>query len=166
MKLSLKYGVLVGLGSFAWLLAEYFLGYRTNDFGIHLTTSLLSVVILIAGIILAINYRRRQLKNRFSFGSGFMTGLGVSLVAGLVMVVGQTIYLKAVDPDYLKRAQAWSTYVQVIDDTPLQTAQSNTADDDWKYNADVRIFGQIPYFLVQGAVISAVVSLIAVKKKS
>lgn len=165
MKLAIKYGVLVGLGSFAWIMAEYFLGFRTTHFGTHLTTSLFAVVVLALGVALAIGYRRQQLGSRFTFGSGFWTGLGVSLVAGLVMVAGQYLYLQVVDPTYLDRAEAWSTYVQVLDGTPFETAKANTANDSWKYNANVRAFGQVPYFLVQGAVVSGIISLVATKKR-
>lgn len=165
MKLIVRCGILVGLGSFAWILAEYFVGFRTTDFSTHLTTSLFTIAVLIVGIVLAVYYRRSQLGNRFSFRSGFMTGLGISLVAGLVMVFGQYIYLGVIDPGYLERAQDWSAYIQVLNGQTVEQASASTADNAWKYNIHVRALGQVPYFLIQGVVVSAIVSPLAVKRK-
>lgn len=165
MKLSMKYGLLVGLGSFAWLLAEYFLGYRTTKFDIHLTTSLFAVIILIVGIVLAVAARRAQQGKAFRFKDGLITGLGVSLVAGIIMVAGQYVYLGVIDKGYANRAKAWSTYILVLDGDSLETAKAKTADGAWKQNIHAKALSQIPLFLVQGAIISTVVSAVTIRRR-
>lgn len=165
MKLVLKYGGLVAVGSFAWLLMEYFLGYRTAKFDVHLVTSLFSVVVLLTGVILAIRARKGQLGTAFRFRYGFVTGLGVSLVAGFLMLFGQYIYFGIIDPDYADRAKAWGTYVLVLDGQSLEEAKASTEEGAWKHNIHVRAFGQIPLFLVQGAIISAITSAVVARKR-
>jgi len=165
MKLVSKYGALVALGSLAWILAEYLLGFRTSDFGTHLVTSLFSVVVLILGILFAMRYRKQQLGSRFTFKTGFVTGLSVSLVAGVLMVVGQYVYLGVLDRDYLDRAAAWGAYVQVLDGKDLADGRASIDENAWKYNMNVRALGQIPYFLAQGAVVSSIAAIVMVKKK-
>jgi hypothetical protein len=165
MKTAIKCGIAVGIGSFLWILVEYRLGFRTRDFDRHLITSLFSVIVLIGGIIAAINVNKRQLGSKYGFKQGVGTGLLVSLVAGVIMVFGQYTYLGFIDKNYTRRAQAWSAYIQVLDGQTIEEARTNTDDGAWKYNIHVRALGQIPMFLVQGLIISAIAAPIITRKK-
>jgi len=164
MKTAVKYGLIIGLLSFAWLMAEYFLGFRTDNFGTHLTTAPFVVGALVVAIVGAIYTTKNERGSGYGFKQGFITGVVVAVIAGAVMTVGQYVYY-FVDPDYANRAKAWSTYVQVLDGTPLEEAKANTQDGAWKHNTNVKALGQIPLFLLQGALISVVASPIVTRKK-
>lgn len=165
MKTAVRYGIFVGLASFLWIMAEYWLGFRTTDFGTHLITSLFSIIILIAGILVALYAQKASQKGKYTFSNGFLTGIGVAFIAGLIMVAGQYLYIGVIDTDYPERAKSWSTYVQVLDGVPPEEARANTAYGAWKHNIHSIAWRQVPLFLVQGAIISIGASALVMRKK-
>jgi hypothetical protein len=165
MKLAVRCGIAVGLGSFLWLLAEYWLGFRTDNFGQHIQTAPFAAVVLIAGIMTAVYLNRLHEGREYRFKDGFMTGMWVSLIAGIVMFFGAYIYYGIIDTEFQARAKNWSTFVQVQGGASFQEASTNSEQGAWKHNTHVRAFSQLPLFLIEGAIISAVASAIITRKK-
>lgn len=165
MKTAVKYGVLVGIGSFFWIMLEYWLGYRTGRFNVHLTTSLFSWIVLLGGIVALVYGERTRRGREYSFKKAWYASLVLSLVAGVIMVFGQYLYLGVIDKNYLRRAQTWGTYIQVVDGVDLEEAKANTADGAWRRNMHVRALGQIPQYLLWGGIFGAGASAVITRKR-
>lgn len=165
MKIAVKCGLAVGFGSFLWMLFEYWLGFRTTNFGQHLITAPFAVVVLIAGVSLAIYLSQLRTSRPYTFKDGFKTGMVVSAVAAVVMFFGAYLYYGVIDRNFQQRAENWAVYVETTAGTPVDQAKQDAASGAWKHNMHVRALSQIPLFLVEGAVVSAIASAVATRKK-
>lgn len=168
MKLSIKYGSLIAAGSFLWLVCEYLMGFRTTNFNVHIITWIIVPLVLSAlGLVLAIRERKTQLGPAFHFKQGFITGLAVSFIAGLLMVFGQYIYLRVIDTGYIDRAKSWSSYIEAIDGISMEESDRSSARESksLEYNLLSRSMSELLHFLVQGAVVSSVISAVIIRKK-
>lgn len=165
MKVAVRCGVVVGLGSFLWLLCEYWFGFRTTNFGQHIVTSPFSVIVLIAGIAAAIYLTRMRAGSSYQFVDGFKTGMVVAAVAGVLMLVGSYVYYGLIDREFQQRAHDWAAYVEVKSGTSLEQATADADKGAWKHNMHVRAWSQVPLFLVEGAVVSTVTSAVMTRKK-
>ncbi|MEP5611962.1 MAG: DUF4199 domain-containing protein [Cyclobacteriaceae bacterium] len=115
-RIAIKYGGLTGL----IIMTSWFVSYFTWG-GLHFAGSELfgySVMLLaFSTIFLAIRgERKKSEKDEITFKKGFFTGLGISLVAAIIYVVGWIwIYMPAFEPDFVDRYEA--SQIEIVNQT-------------------------------------------------
>ncbi len=124
---------------------------------------LISMAISIAIIVYGIQqYRDTELGGQISFGQGFITALGISIVGILLSTIGQYLYTSIIDPTF------YETMAEQMNEMFEKLNVPETAREEAL--EQIRNSGTLSIMLINGAKVSgfmAVVSLIiaAIMKK-
>ena len=165
MKTESKYGLIIGLAGFTWLLAEFIIGFHGKLADYHGYSSLTAVAINIIGITLSIREKRnKEFDGKISFGQGMWTGLITSIIAGLVGIVGIVIYFQLVNPDFTKDMMAHAQQAVGHDHHDpkeiMETAVSSMVYYSMNWFIIQKFFGAI----ISGVIISSLASVFLKKK--
>lgn len=118
-QLMLNFGILQGLIITVYSVILYAIDKQFEAGYISLFFSLLlSVGIL----VLAYKQFKNANEGFMSLGEAIKTGLGISVIAGVVSVIYQVIYQKFIDPGYLDRLLAFQKE-QMIESNPDMTQE-------------------------------------------
>lgn len=153
-KTALRYGALTGLALGIWLLLEFYLGFRTSNFGVHLWTNLIvNPAIFLAGMVLA--FRALQKSEKINFLSGLKLTLLFGLASGLVWAAITFFYLSVVDPEYIGRIQSFVHYIRGLENHNWYQLEAEFKQNAWQYSLGFR--GALP--LLTAMIVSTIFGL-------
>lgn len=136
-KTTLRYGALTGLVLGVWLLLEFYLGFRTTNFGVHLWTNLIvNPLIFLTGIVLT--FRAVQKTTKISFLTGLKITLLFGLVSGAAWALLNLFYLTVVDPEYIERIQSFVHYISGLENHNWYQLEAEFKQNAWQYSLGFR----------------------------
>ena len=91
-------GVTLGIASVLLSLTLYAMGQHLDP---HWSTSLISIVLLIGFIIFGIKKFKEANGGFLSWGQGVKVGVGIAIVAGLIGVIYNYIFMTFIEPDFM-----------------------------------------------------------------
>ncbi|MGV3640115.1 MAG: DUF4199 domain-containing protein [Adhaeribacter sp.] len=98
MSVALRYGLLTGFVSVIFSLVLYVTGLSENKL-----VSALGFIILIAGIVMAHQYYKKENGGYMTYGQGLGIGSLLSVIVGVMSGIFVYIYIKFIDSAYLER---------------------------------------------------------------
>ncbi len=108
-KVSLKYGIFVGIAHILYFLLMRLLGLENR-----VELSLLSGLFLVIGIVMAISSYKRAVHGMINYLKGLAIGATVGVVSSTILALFLVLYLTVIDPAYLASLQVSSLFPQHI----------------------------------------------------
>jgi len=102
MKTELKYGLIIGALMIGGIYVEYYGGMRGAT--LQGAPVLSSFIFLIIGVVLGIRAKKQEVENGLSYKEAFLGGVTIAFIAGIILGCYAYLYVKAIDPDFIKRA--------------------------------------------------------------
>ncbi len=103
MKIILKYGFLVGVLVFIYILLELVLGLHGKYLNVGQYTGYLRYLLLAAGIYIGTNDLRYEPPGTdITFWTAFGKGLGISAVAGVIICISEWLYIDFINPQFVQ----------------------------------------------------------------
>ncbi|MBA9079324.1 MULTISPECIES: DUF4199 domain-containing protein [Rufibacter] len=156
---GVRYGLITGFISVIFSLVLYVTEMHQNKW-----MSVLSILILVAGIVMAHSYFKKENMGFMSYGQGLGIGVILSAVAGVLGSIFTFVYVKFIDTGFLEKAR----------NAQIEEMEKNGMSDDQIEQAMnmAEKFSGPGMMLVMGIVGSVVIGLIislivaAIMKKS
>ena len=92
-------GLLAGLAIVAWQYIEFYSGIHNTEFAAF--SGFLPIPILVVCLFMAIRAKRAEIGGYMEFTDGLRTGLGATAIAAVVYSIGQYVYNKWINPDWV-----------------------------------------------------------------
>lgn len=108
-KVSIKYGIFVGIAHIVYFLLMRILGLQDV-----IELSFLSAVFLIIGIIVAIANYKKALKGHINYLKGLAIGATVGVVSSSLLAIFMVVYISIFDSAYLDYLQASYLFPQSL----------------------------------------------------
>ncbi|MGH7599589.1 MAG: DUF4199 domain-containing protein [bacterium] len=103
MKIILKYGLIVGVVIFIYIMLELALGLHGKYLSIGQYTGYLRYLLLAAGIYVGTNDLRYEPPGTgITFWTAFGKGLGISAVAGIIICISEWLYIDFINPQFVQ----------------------------------------------------------------
>ncbi|MFW5663056.1 MAG: DUF4199 domain-containing protein, partial [Bacteroidota bacterium] len=100
MKTELKFGVIIGLGMFIWVVLEYFLGFHTTNIAMHPIITNFAFLIPVLGYVFAMKEKRdSEFTEGLPYGQGFKSGMAITGIVIVISLAGQIVYHEIINPD-------------------------------------------------------------------
>lgn len=107
MKPELKYGLLAGAGTSAWIMTEYLLGLHTTRLAVGAVSGYFSSLVILLCLWRMLRAKQAAYGPMFNLRHGLWSGLYASL-AGAVVVYGfLVLYNQVIHPGWLDHAMQW-----------------------------------------------------------
>ncbi|MEO9485551.1 MAG: DUF4199 domain-containing protein [Ekhidna sp.] len=125
-KIALKYGLISGgLIVVSWFIT---IGLGDNpDFAIAEIAGYAIMILALSAVFLGIKKIRDE-KGTISFKEAFLNGLGITLVASIIYVIGWMIYMPNFAPDFVDKYQA--AQVELIEQSEASDEEKNKEIDE------------------------------------
>lgn len=122
-RITIKWGFISGALMVGIPLATYLLiGGGPETFKISEIIGYATIILSLLLIFIAINnYRLLQEDNRVSFGKGFLLGLSISAIAGLMFGIYNWVFVEFMQPDFMD--QYYDYYIEQIKQSGKPEAQ-------------------------------------------
>lgn len=108
-KVSLKYGIFVGIAHILYFLLMGLLGLHNR-----IELSFLSGLFLVIGICLAISSYKRAKSGKIDYLKGLGIGVTTGVVSSVLVALFMVLYITAFDASYLNNLQASSLFPQSL----------------------------------------------------
>ncbi|WP_310994136.1 DUF4199 domain-containing protein [Aequorivita marina] len=125
-KIALNYGVLLALLSIVLQVISYVLDAHIDR---PLWLTLAQLVISIGVIVYGIKAFKSGNAGYLTLGQALKTGVAISLVAGLIAVVFNYIFMNYIDPDFIEKTMEFSREQMIQDNPNLTQEQVDNAMD-------------------------------------
>ncbi len=156
--IEIKYGLFSAFVLFVWMIIEYTLLMPSlHDLGQYI--GIVSAIIPIMGIYFGIKERRDKVNFGYiSFKDAFRTGIVITFIIGVMIVVFTYIYYEYINPDFVNILST---------ETEKTLIQNNASRDDinaaleivrYQYSFSVQIIQQLLFVFVGGTIISIVLA--------
>lgn len=161
--IEIKYGLFSAFVLFVWMIIEYTLLMPSlHDLGQYI--GIVSAIIPIMGIYFGIKERRDKVNFGYiSFKDAFRTGIVITFIIGVMIVVFTYIYYEYINPDFVNILST---------ETEKTLIQNNASRDDinaaleivrYQYSFSVQIIQQLLFVFVGGTIISIVLAFLLKK---
>lgn len=157
----LNYGLILGVISILPGLIKYAMGgnYLENDW----VSSVLSLVLTVAFIVLGIKKFKSENEGFLSWGQGVKIGLGIVLISMIISIVYLLLFTNFIEPDF--KNQVIESSIVKWEDAGMSSDQIEMSTKMTNDYFELSLYGSIVVMtLFLGFVISAIVS--AIMKKS
>ena len=161
--IEIKYGLFSAFVLFVWMIIEYTLLMPSlHDLGQYI--GIVSAIIPIMGIYFGIKERRDKVNFGYiSFKDAFRTGIVITFIIGVMIVVFTYIYYEYINPDFVNILST---------ETEKTLIQNNASRDDinaaleivrYQYSFSVQIIQQLLFVFVGGTIISIILAFLLKK---
>ncbi|MCK6603125.1 MAG: DUF4199 domain-containing protein [Bacteroidetes bacterium] len=165
-QIELKWGLLTGLAISLWVLTEFFLGFHSTRMDLGEISGYFSGLIPLATYALALKEKKNQLTDGgLTFTNGVISGLAITVVTGLVLVVFFALYNTVIHPEYTETGIAWQTAKLKSQGYADSTITRFMTDYRQKIGLGNTLFMVFFGTLAQGALISMVVTPFVIRKR-
>jgi len=96
-RISIKWGLLIGLANLCWLYLAYYFGLHTNGILIFQLFMLVWLIISISGYIMALRAVKHQ-NPQLGYLRGVVAGMQMALASAIMAVIAQVGYFKVINP--------------------------------------------------------------------
>lgn len=104
--IPIKYGIAIAIGLIAYFLILSIFGLHTNPL-----YSFFNVVIMAAGMYLALKEYRREIKTKFTYEKGFVATMLTGSNATIIFTIFFGVYSTEFNPDFLDNLiKMWASY--------------------------------------------------------
>jgi uncharacterized membrane protein YfcA len=124
-KLELKYGLIIGLGTSAYVMVEFLLGFHTTQIEMGQYTGYFAMMIPIIGLYMAIKDKKEmELNDTITLPQALKTALIVNAIATAIITGFWALYFTVINPEFFTYGLEF-TRQQVIASgvTPTQLAE-------------------------------------------
>lgn len=118
-KIALNYGVLLALLSIVLQVISYVLDAHIDR---PWWLSVLQLLISVSVIVYGIKSFKTENAGFLTLGQALKTGVAISLIAGIIAVIFNYIFMNFIDPDFIEKTMQFSRE-QMIADNPNLTQQ-------------------------------------------
>ncbi len=125
-KIALKYGLISG----GLIVSSWFITLETEDTSTIGMSEILGYAIMIvalSAVFIGIKSIRDE-KGSLTFKDGFLNGLGITLVASIIYVIGWMIYVPSFAPDFADKYGA--SQVEIIEKSDISNNEKNKQIQD------------------------------------
>ena len=99
-KIAINYGVLWGLGGVVTLIVAYAMNAHV---GTNYVKSIVDTLIMIGAIVLGLKAFKKDNGGYMSLGEALKTGLGISVIAGLIGAIFFYVFVNFIDPGMIDK---------------------------------------------------------------
>jgi len=154
-KTEIKWGVIFIVVSLIWMILERMVGLHSTHIDKHATYTNFFAVVAIAVFVFALKDKRDgDLGGKMTWKEGFISGVIISIMVGVLTPLGQVITLYVITPDYFTNAITYG----VANDLTTQ------AEAEAYFNLKNYIFISTVSAPIMGVVTSAVVAFLLKSK--
>ncbi|MCI0691239.1 DUF4199 domain-containing protein [candidate division KSB1 bacterium] len=165
MKIILKYGIIVGVVVFVYIILELVLGLHDKYLSVGQYTGYLRYLLLAAGIYVGTNdLRYEQPEIDITFWQALGKGLGISAVAGVIICISEWLYIDFINPKFvqdfteftinkLKAANASAEHIAAV----MEQAQI------WK-PLEMQLLLYFAETMILGSIFSLIVSIVLITR--
>ncbi|MEQ9403993.1 MAG: DUF4199 domain-containing protein [Cyclobacteriaceae bacterium] len=117
-KIAVKYGAISGL----LIVSSWFIGYMLSGGETHFEGGEVVgygvMLLALTAVFMGVKSKRDDSDNpTFTFKEGFLTGLGIVIVASLIYVIGWLIYMPTFAPDFIDKYQ--TSQIELVQNSEL-----------------------------------------------
>ena len=164
MSRELRYGLIAGFITVIWMSLGYYFGWEKSDMGKY--APFVSLIILAVAVYLTVLFKRdKDSDGAIGFKEGFVAGISVSFVVGMMVGLYLLIYSQYINPNLVNEMmkEAEDFYKSQPD---VSQEQIDRAKDSVK--AMYSPFGQLTYGIGTTMLVGALISLVcaAIMRKS
>ena len=123
-KIALNYGVLLALLSIVLQVISYVLDAHIDR---PWWLTVLQLAISISVIVYGIKLFKNENEGFLTLGQALKTGVAISLIAGLIAVVFNYIFMHYIDPDFIVKTMEFSREQMIADNPNLTQEQIDNA---------------------------------------
>lgn len=154
-------GVILGVASVIFALVLYATG---NHLTPHWSVSIVNAVIFIGIIVYGIKQFKAANGGFMSWGQGVKTGVGISVIGGLIVVIYNFLFMNYIEPDFMN--QMMEIQNQAFLDQGMTEEQIEAANEMGKTFQSPGIMAAVGVisYAIGGFIISAIAA--AIMKKS
>lgn len=154
---EIKWALTFCAAALAWMVFEKAMGWHGPKIEQHPYMTNLFATVAIVIYVLALREKRRQLGGQMTWKQGFMSGLIISVIIGLLSPLTQWITHTFISPEYFPNAIAYSVKVDYYD-TPEAAAEY--------FNLQSYIMQSGIGAIIMGVVTAAIVAIFVRSKPS
>jgi hypothetical protein len=165
-KTAVRYGVFALVFTIIWTMMEHIVGFNTTNHEAGQYARMVGAIVFWAMIFVAIYQRRKQQGGLISFGQGFGTGAGVSIIYSLGCCVWYALYGEVINTQFkptlmaFERAKLEAAHISAdLIEAKMKQVDMTTGGSVLSY-----VFLIVFMFLL-GAVVSVIAALIFQRKK-
>ena len=163
MKTELKYGLVIGLLMFLWLILEFVMGFHTDKIRYQPYVTNLAYLIPVIGIYQGIKSKRiMDLDGYITYAEGLKIGFIISIYVAIVAVITQFLFHTFINLDYFDKMIEYSTQMKadsgMTEEEALTTAKAI-------FNLTSYLFQAFIFNLAIGSVV-ALIAATMLKRKS
>lgn len=162
---EVKYGLFTSFILFVWMVIAYSLLIpQFHALGFYI--GIFAILTTIVGIFFGIREKRDKTNfGHISFNEAFKTGMIITIITAVLMVLFIYIYYEYINPDYLNFLAA---------ETQKSLMESNAGREEinnaitivrYQYSLNVQLIQQLLFILIGGTAITTIVSLILKKTR-
>jgi hypothetical protein len=162
---ELQYGLIIGFGLIAWILAEYAAGFHTTQLEVGEYSGYFSIIIPLIALYMGIrSFRDKELGGSMTFLKGFAAGSRMSFIASVLISLFLALYITVINPEWIDLGLEYQRNKLVATGLSQQEV-TNTLDlmkNDYTLSSMMLYaFGGT---LLQGSVLSLIYSAILKRK--
>lgn len=164
MKTELKWALITALGVAAWILVEFFLGFHSEMMEIGKFTGYFAVIIPLLTYYYGLKEKRdKDLGGKISFAKAFGSGLLISFIASILLLIFMFIYVEFINPGWFEAGMIYE--MNKLEEAGYSTQEIIMQIEDLSYLYSTPTQLLVTFFgtLIQGFLISVAMAF-SVKK--
>jgi len=162
---ELKYGIFTSFLLFIWMILVYTL-IIPNFHQSKMFIGFLALIFPAIGIYFGIKERRDKTNFGFiKFKDAFRTGIVITFILTVMIVLFTYVYYKYVNPDYVNEVAYETEKALMQENLKREIIDAEIAEAKYKFRFDIQIIQQLLYVLIGGTLISAIASFLLKKEK-
>lgn len=152
-RITAKNAAITGLVMGLWLILEYYLGFRTTNFAVHLYTNFLNPAFVLIGLV--ITFLQVAKGQTLKFLDGLKITVIFALICGLIYSLSYLFYYQVIDPGYIERIRSFFHYITALENPNWYEVEEQFNKNAWQYGLPFRT--AIPFIMV--TIVSTLVGL-------
>lgn len=161
--IEIKYGLFSAFVLFVWMIIEYTL-LIPNFHEVGQYIGILSALIPVLGIFFGIKERRDKVNFGYiSFKDAFKTGIVITFIIGVMIVVFTYVYYEYINPDFVNYLSAETEKKLIQQNVSREEINAALEIVRYQFSFSVQIIQQLLFVFVGGTIISIIIAMILKK---
>ena len=162
---ELKYGMFTSFILFIWMIFEYtLLVPNFHELGLYI--GIVAILIPVIGIFLGIRERREKTNFGYiSFGEAFRTGIVITFIVAVMIVLFTYAYYEYMNPNYVNYLAAETEKALIKQNAGREEINAAVTIIRYQFSFNVQIIQQLLFILLGGTAITFIVSMILKKER-
>lgn len=161
----MKYGIFTSFILSVWMIIEYtLLVPNFHETGMYL--GIISILIPVIGIYLGIKERREKTNFGYiTFGESFRTGIVISFIVAIMIVLFTYAYYEYLNPNYVNYLSAETEKTLIKQNAGREEINAAVTVIKYQFSFNVQIIQQLLFILLGGTAITFILSMILKKDR-